>query len=91
LQLLKDLYGLKQAGRRWYMEMSKAFIKKMGFQHSAIKHSVFYHKTEDEHTKIRKIWDITEWFLDFKIKRDWNSRTISINQHVYIKKMAERF
>ena len=42
LKLLKGLYGLKQAGRGWYMEMSKVLINKIGFKHSAIDHSVFY-------------------------------------------------
>jgi hypothetical protein len=34
LRLLKGLYGLKQAGQGWYLEMSKVFIKKMGYKHS---------------------------------------------------------
>ena len=42
LRLLKGLYGLKQAGRGWYQEMSKVFIHKMGFKCLAIDHSVFY-------------------------------------------------
>ena len=32
LRLLKGLYGLKQAGRGWYLEMSNIFIKKLGFK-----------------------------------------------------------
>ena len=42
LKLLKGLYRLKQAGRGWYMEMSKVLILEMGFKHSVIDHSVFY-------------------------------------------------
>jgi Reverse transcriptase (RNA-dependent DNA polymerase) len=42
LKLLKGLYGLKQAGRGWYMEMSKVLITEMGFKRSEIDHSVFY-------------------------------------------------
>ena len=42
LKLLKGLYGLKQAGRGWYLEMSKVLIKEMGFKCFAIDHSVFY-------------------------------------------------
>ena len=40
--LLKGLYGLKQAGRGWYFEMSKVFTQYLGFKRSAIDHSVFY-------------------------------------------------
>ena len=31
LRLLKGLYGLKQAGRGWYLEMSRVFMKDLGF------------------------------------------------------------
>ena len=50
LKLLKGLYGLKQAGHGWYMEMARVFTKELGFKQSAIDHSVFYQKTGDEHT-----------------------------------------
>ena len=32
LRLMKGLYGLKQAGRGWYMEMLKVFLKGMEFK-----------------------------------------------------------
>ena len=32
LRLLKGLYGLKQAGRGWYMQMSRVFMTKMRFK-----------------------------------------------------------
>jgi len=48
--LLKGLYGLKQAGRGWHQEMSKVFITDLGFKRSAIDHSVFYRRSEQEHT-----------------------------------------
>jgi len=31
LKLKKGLYGLKQAGRGWYQEMSRVFMDEMGF------------------------------------------------------------
>ena len=52
LRLLKGLYGLKQAGRGWYLEMSKVFIKDLGYKRSKIDHSVFYKRNEPEHTII---------------------------------------
>lgn len=41
LRLRKGLYGLglKQAGRGWYLEMSRVFLKDWGFMHSAIDHT----------------------------------------------------
>ena len=42
LRLKKGLYGLKQAGRGWYLEMSRVFLKELGFERSVIDHSVFY-------------------------------------------------
>ena len=50
LRLLKGLYGLKQAGRGWYMEMSRVFMKELGFKRSGIDHSVFYKRKGEEHT-----------------------------------------
>ena len=120
MRLLKGLYGLKQAGRRWYLEMSKTFIKDMGYDRSRSDHSVFYKKKGEEHTivavatddmavtskrkadiewfksEIKKRWDITDhgpikWFLGFEIRRDRESRTISINQRAYIERMVEKF
>ena len=47
-------------------------------------------------TEIKKHWEMNNngpinWFLGFQIKRDRNSRTISINQHAYIENMLEKF
>ena len=50
LRLLKGLYGLKQAGRGWYLEMSRVFTKELEFKRSQIDHSVFYHQVGKEHT-----------------------------------------
>ena len=41
-RLLKGLYGLKQAGRGWYKEMSGVLINNLKFKQSAVDHSVFY-------------------------------------------------
>ena len=57
LRLLKGLYGLKQASRGWYMEMSKVFMKEMGFKQSVINHSVFYLRTAEEHTIVAVVTD----------------------------------
>jgi Reverse transcriptase (RNA-dependent DNA polymerase)/gag-polypeptide of LTR copia-type/GAG-pre-integrase domain len=80
LRLLKGLYGLKQAGRGWYLEMSRVFLKELGFKRSAIDHSVFYRREQDEHTIVAVATDdmaVTskraEHAKDFKskIKRFW--------------------
>ena len=42
LKLIKGLYGLKQAGRGWYLEMTRVFTMELGFKWSKINHSVFY-------------------------------------------------
>ena len=57
LRLLKGLYGLKQAGQGWYMQMSKVFMNEMGFKWSAIDPSVFYQRTRDEHTIVAVAMD----------------------------------
>jgi len=48
--LLKGLYGLKQAGRGWHKKLTSVFVSKLGFARSAVDHSVFYCRTETEHT-----------------------------------------
>ena len=45
LRLLKGLDGLKQAGRGWYLEMSRVFTKELEFKQSQINHSIFYCQT----------------------------------------------
>ena len=52
LQSYYPSIGLKQAGRGWYQEMSRVLIKELGFNHSAANHSVFFRRTEEEHTII---------------------------------------
>ncbi|TFY79108.1 hypothetical protein EWM64_g4908 [Hericium alpestre] len=39
--LFKPIYGLKQAGRRWYKKLCAAFLG-MGFTRSSVDHSVFF-------------------------------------------------
>ena len=51
-RLVKGLYGLKQAGRGWYQEMSRVLIKDLGFTRSAVNHSVFFRRSSNEHTII---------------------------------------
>ena len=43
-QLLKGLYGLKQAGRGWYQELTKVLLGDLGFTCSLLDHSVFHRK-----------------------------------------------
>ena len=50
LRLLKGLYGLKQAGRGWYLEMTRVFLKELDFKHSVIDHSVYFRCNGEEHT-----------------------------------------
>ena len=111
---------LKQAGRGWYLEMTRVFLKELNFKRSAIDHSVYFRCKGKEHTivavatddmaltskravdaerfksEIKKFWEITDhgpikWFLGFEIKRDRDTRTISINQAAYIESMVEKF
>jgi len=48
--LKKGLYGLKQAGRGWYLKMSRVFLKELRFTRLAIDHLVFYQQKGDKHT-----------------------------------------
>ena len=52
LRLVKGLYGLKQAGRGWYLEMMKVFVENLGFKRSKADHLVFYRKRGEEHTVV---------------------------------------
>ena len=44
-QLLKSLYGLKQAGRRWYQKLVE-IMTKLGFLRSEVDSAVFYRRDE---------------------------------------------
>ena len=50
LKLLKGPYGLKKAGRGWYLEISRVLITEMEFKCSGIDHSVFYKRKGKKHT-----------------------------------------
>ena len=76
LRLLKGLYGLKQAGRGWNLEMTKVFVENLGFKHSAADHS--------DNGPIN-------WFLGFKIKQNRKNKTLAINQCPYIISLTEKF
>ena len=41
-KLKKALYKLKQAGREWQKTLTAVFIDKLGFQRSAVDHSIFF-------------------------------------------------
>ena len=41
-KLKKVLYGLKQAGQEWQKTLTTIFIDKLGFQRSAVNHSIFF-------------------------------------------------
>ena len=43
LWLLKSLYGLKQAGRRWYQRLVK-IMEALGFKRCDVDQAVFYHR-----------------------------------------------
>ena len=79
LRLLKGLYGLKQAGRGWYLEMSKVFMKELGYKRSRVDHSVFYKKTEDEHTIIAVATD--DMAVTSKRKADAEKFKSEIKKH----------
>ena len=49
LRLKKGLYGLKQAGRGWYLEMLRVFMKELRFLRSSVDHSVFYRQNGETH------------------------------------------
>ena len=51
-RLVNGLYGLKQAGRGWYQEMSRVLVKDLGFTRSAVDHLVFFRRSSDKHTII---------------------------------------
>ena len=42
-RLLKSLYGLKQAGRRWYQRLVE-IMEKMGFKRCNVDQAMFYRK-----------------------------------------------
>jgi len=79
LRLKKGLYGLKQAGRGWYLKMSRVFLKELGFMQSAIDHSVFYRQKGDEHTIVAVVTD--DMALTSKRRIDAKNFNLEIVKH----------
>ena len=51
LRLLKSLYGLKQAGRRWYQKLVKIMMN-LGFARCEGDQAMFYRRSKDKGTLI---------------------------------------
>jgi len=79
LRLLKGLYGLKQAGRGWYIEMSRVLIKELSFKRSAADHPVFYQRTANKHTIIAVATD--DMAVSSKWKADIKNFKAKISEH----------
>ena len=86
-QLLKGLYGLHQAGRGWYKEMSGVFVNKLGFKKSAVDHSIFYRKSGDEHTILAVATD--NMAITSKRKEDVEKLKEELGQHWKILDLGE--
>ena len=83
-RLVKGLYGLKQAGRGWYQEMSWVLVKDLGFTCSAVDHSVFFRRSSNEHTIIavatddmvvtsKRAEDITRFKIRARTSKRWST------------------
>src|SRR5712692_4476137 len=44
LHLCWTLYGLKQAGRRWYQKLTTIFIDSLSFSHCEVDQAIFYQR-----------------------------------------------
>ena len=84
--LLKGLYGLYQAGRGWYQEMSGVF-KKLGFKKSAVNHLVFYCRNGDKHTVVAVVTD--DMAITSKHKEDVEKLKTELRQHWKISDLGE--
>ena len=78
-RLLKGLYGLKQAGRGWYQELTKVMVGELGFKRSALDHSVFYRRRDEEHTVVAVATD--DMALTSKREADIVKLKSEISQH----------
>jgi len=74
--LLKGFYGLKQAGRGWHQEMSKAFINDLGFKCAAIDHQYFTGNLQ-RNTPL-SLWQLMTWQSPLNVLRIWPSSNLSL-------------
>lgn len=51
-KLLKSLYGLKQASRKWYERLTHLLVTQLGFQQAHSDHSLFVHHDESHFTAL---------------------------------------
>lgn len=70
-ELLKVLYGLKQASKSWYKRLSNFLLKKLGFQQINADYSIFISATEINNLIVSTSID------DIKIMEVKNSKIIS--------------
>ena len=77
--LLKGLYGVKQARRGWYQELTKVLVGELGFKKSALDHLVFYRCHREEHTVVAAVTD--DMALTSKRAADIAKLKSEIHQH----------
>jgi hypothetical protein len=102
VKLRKSLYGLKQAGRRWYDTLC-ASLASIGFRRSLADPAVFFIRVGNDVVILFIHVDDTtitgssarlgpvSWLLGLAITRDRAKRTLSISQESYINSITRRF
>ena len=68
LRLLKSLYGLKQAGRRWYQKLVK-IMTNLGFTRCEGDQAMFYRRSEDKGTLIIMLVHVDDCTIVRKSKK----------------------
>ena len=88
LRLLKSLYGLKQAGRRWYQKFISIF-NALGFTQCKVNQAVFYKRDKDQQMGIViavHVDDCTIASLSLAVIESFKS---GLHQHVEVTDLGE--
>jgi hypothetical protein len=87
-RLLKTLYGLKQAGRRWYQKLVHILVTELGFTRCEVDQAVFFKRDENEKLSVVVVHvdDCTIAASSLELVEDLKTR---MKEHVEITDMGE--
>ena len=88
LRLLKSLYGLKQAGRRWYQKFTQ-ILSSLGFAQCKVDQAVFFKHTKSPRTLIVIAVHVDDCTITASSTSAVEALKVGLRKHVEVTDLGE--